>query len=396
MCAGGNSCFKFYRLNDNHLKPFGFTRAEGVHILCHSWYKTDKVIAGTVDGKVLIFERGDFRQELVIKDVKNEITGALAEKNRLRQKFLEKVAGKTSPNQNSPGDPNQSPGSQKSPGKSPGGQTQSPGGGGPKQSTASQAPSPGSGKQSTAGQPQSPGSAKQSTAGQPESPGTAKQSTTGQPQPRGSGGPKQSTAGQPPSPGAAPKQSTASQKQSIAGQPQSPGHQSPGAQSPGKASTRGSQLQSMVRGSQMQFLKEALEEEEEQRKSETVLQILPPPPIPFLGEDEDFTKTSSKYTGEEITSVAAYSKGFAAAYGVGNVVIFEEQLTYTSPDDHYKQMYLIRIPHSTSESEDRIIKTLAVSPNEELLVASTLNCNVYVFQLSSVEIKVRFEILHNL
>jgi len=48
----------------------------------------------------------------------------------------------------------------------------------------------------------------------------------------------------------------------------------------------------------------------------------------------------------------------------------------------------VRIPHHTSESEDRIIKALTISPNEELIVASTFNNNIYVFQLSTAEIKV--------
>lgn len=103
---------------------------------------------------------------------------------------------------------------------------------------------------------------------------------------------------------------------------------------------------------------------------------------------EDPNRPSSNFQGEEITAIATYSKGFAAAYGVGNVVIFEEQLVYTTPEDHYKQVYVVRIPRSTSESEDRIIITLAISPNEEIMVASTFNCNIYMFQLSSVEIKV--------
>lgn len=231
ICTAGKDCFKFYRFNENHLKQFGFQRADEIHFLSCAWYKSDKMIAGTADGKLMLFERGEYRHDIAIKNVKNEITGALAEKARLRQK------------------------------------------------------------------------------------------------------------------------------------------------------------------------------DETMRKSNAAIETLgggPPPPasqtdvtmihvassVQQLQVDQDVDRPTSKFMGDEITSIATYSKGFAAAYGVGNVVIFEEQLVYTGPDDHYKQMYLIRIPHSTSESEDRIIKTLAISPNEELLLASTYNCNIYSFQLSSVEIKV--------
>ncbi|OXA41793.1 Cilia- and flagella-associated protein 57 [Folsomia candida] len=230
ICTAGKDCFKFYRFNENHLKQFGFQRADEIHFLSCAWYKSDKMIAGTADGKLMLFERGEYRHDIAIKNVKNEITGALAEKARLRQK------------------------------------------------------------------------------------------------------------------------------------------------------------------------------DETMRKSNAAIETLgggPPPPasqtdvtmihvassVQQLQVDQDVDRPTSKFMGDEITSIATYSKGFAAAYGVGNVVIFEEQLVYTGPDDHYKQMYLIRIPHSTSESEDRIIKTLAISPNEELLLASTYNCNIYSFQLSSVEIK---------
>jgi len=204
MCAVGNACFRFYRFNENHLKPYGFQRGDANHFLCHAWYKSDKVLAGTTDGRLMLFERGDYRQDIVIKNVKNEITGALAEKGRNIAKVREQKVGSDA----------------------------------------------------------------------------------------------------------------------------------------------------------------------------------------AIHTKEDHNRPPSVYVGKEITAIVTYSKGFVVAYGVGNVIVFEEQAVYTSSEDHYKQMYVIRIPSDTSESEDRIVKTLTISPNEEVIVASTFNCNIYMFQLSSAEIKV--------
>lgn len=100
-----------------------------------------------------------------------------------------------------------------------------------------------------------------------------------------------------------------------------------------------------------------------------------------------FERSVSMFSGTEVTAIATYSKGFVVAYGVGNVIVYEEQSTYTSPEDRYKQLYITKIPHDTSEAEDRIITTLAVSPNDETMVATTFNCNVYSFCLSTAEIK---------
>jgi hypothetical protein len=221
MCAAGNAYFRFYRFNESHLKPYGFQKGDAHNFICHAWYKTDRVIAGTAEGKLLVFERGDYRHEIIIKNVKNEITGALAERVRTAAKKEKDQQAKVA------GD-------------------------------ASAVPLP-----------------------------------------------------------------------------------------------------------QTDLVEET---------------------VPLRRDDSN--RPHSNYKGEEITAIATYSKGFAVAYGIGNVILFEEQIIYTSQEDHYKQMFVVKIPNDTSESEDRIIKTLAINPNEELIVASTFNLNIYVFQLSTAEIKV--------
>ena len=102
----------------------------------------------------------------------------------------------------------------------------------------------------------------------------------------------------------------------------------------------------------------------------------------------DAVRPVSFYIGTEVTAVVCFSKGFAAAYGVGNVIVYEEQLVFETAEDHYKQIYVIKIPPDTSESEDRIIKTLTINPAEELLLATTFNNQIFMFSLGSAELKV--------
>lgn len=218
LCAIGNACFRFYRLNESSLKPFGFQRGDAHHFLCHAWYKSDKVIAGTAAGTVMFFERGEYRHDVQIKNVQNEITGVLLDRAKMTNKTTQRKADKAD-------------------------------------------------------------------------------------------------AG--------------------------------GGMDPNKVSTVFAQRKSF----------------------------------------NPFERATSMYSGTEVTAIACFSKGFAVAYGVGNVVIFEEQPVFQTYEDRYKQMYVIRIPNETSEAEDRIILKMVISPNDETIIASTFNCNIYSFSLSSAEIK---------
>lgn len=80
LCAVGKASFRFFRYNEGHLKPFGFQRGDAYHFLCHAWLgKGDRLVAGTADGRIMIFERGEYRHDVPIKNVKNDVSGVLAE-----------------------------------------------------------------------------------------------------------------------------------------------------------------------------------------------------------------------------------------------------------------------------------------------------------------------------
>jgi len=204
MSIVGQGTCRFYRFNENNLKQFGFTKGENYHFLSHAWFKGERVLAGTTDGRILLFEKGEYKHEISVKNLYGGTGDQL-----LRRKSSPKL-----------------------------------------------------------------------------------------------------------------KERNDSSDDAFSG-----------------------------------------------------------------GAAENHSR-STIFEGKEVTAIVAYSKGFAAAVGVGNVVVFEEQPAYTTAEDHFKQMYVVNIPHDTSECEDRIITTLDISPNEEVVCATTFNCNIYTFQLSSAEIKV--------
>jgi hypothetical protein len=67
MCAIGKSSFRFFRYNEGHVKPFGFQRGDAHHFLCHAWLgKGDRLIAGTQEGRLMFFERGEYRYDIPV------------------------------------------------------------------------------------------------------------------------------------------------------------------------------------------------------------------------------------------------------------------------------------------------------------------------------------------
>ena len=89
----------------------------------------------------------------------------------------------------------------------------------------------------------------------------------------------------------------------------------------------------------------------------------------------------------EITSIVAYSKGFACACGAGLVQLFEK----TDDKEFFKKNREVRIPQDPnscdpSKAENQIINCLAVSPSEENLVCSTDLNQLYTITVSAADI----------
>jgi hypothetical protein len=78
----------------------------------------------------------------------------------------------------------------------------------------------------------------------------------------------------------------------------------------------------------------------------------------------------------------------------GNVIVYEEQLAYETPEEHYKHIHIIRIPPDTSDANDRVVRALSINTTEEIVIATTNNSQIFYFALASAEIKVRLNILN--
>ncbi|KAI8825817.1 WD40-repeat-containing domain protein [Fimicolochytrium jonesii] len=64
LCVIGNGIFKLYRYSEGLLKQFSFQKVEPKNYLSHCWTTEDRIIVGTEDGKIMIFEpNGELKTE---------------------------------------------------------------------------------------------------------------------------------------------------------------------------------------------------------------------------------------------------------------------------------------------------------------------------------------------
>ncbi|XP_056292786.1 cilia- and flagella-associated protein 57 [Pseudoliparis swirei] len=64
LCVSGRGVFKLLRYSEGSLKQSGAPKVESVDILCHTWASGERAIAGTDNGRLLVFESGDLRGEI--------------------------------------------------------------------------------------------------------------------------------------------------------------------------------------------------------------------------------------------------------------------------------------------------------------------------------------------
>ena len=62
----GEKIFKLYRYSEGNLKQFAFMKAEPSYYLCLSWISEDRLVLGTDNGKVQLFEVGELKNEFSI------------------------------------------------------------------------------------------------------------------------------------------------------------------------------------------------------------------------------------------------------------------------------------------------------------------------------------------
>lgn len=66
LCVSGAGVFKLFRYIEGCLKQSSFSKVESINFLSHAWISAERVVAGTDTGRLLVFEGGDLRRELVM------------------------------------------------------------------------------------------------------------------------------------------------------------------------------------------------------------------------------------------------------------------------------------------------------------------------------------------
>ena len=59
----GNGIFKLFRYSEGNLKQFAFQKMEPQNYLCQAWVSDERVIVGTDNGRLLLFEAGELKNE---------------------------------------------------------------------------------------------------------------------------------------------------------------------------------------------------------------------------------------------------------------------------------------------------------------------------------------------
>ena len=65
-CIAGEKLFKLYRYTEGNLKQFAFMKTEPSQYLCLAWVSEDRLVLGTDNGKVQLFEVGELKNEFSI------------------------------------------------------------------------------------------------------------------------------------------------------------------------------------------------------------------------------------------------------------------------------------------------------------------------------------------
>lgn len=66
LCVSGAGVFKLLRYAEGCLKQSSFSKVESINFLSHTWIAAERVVAGTDTGRLLVFEGGDLRREMVM------------------------------------------------------------------------------------------------------------------------------------------------------------------------------------------------------------------------------------------------------------------------------------------------------------------------------------------
>lgn len=66
LCVTGNGIFKLFRYSEANLKPVSFQKVDLQNYLCQAWVSDERVVVGTDNGRLLLFESGELKGEIPI------------------------------------------------------------------------------------------------------------------------------------------------------------------------------------------------------------------------------------------------------------------------------------------------------------------------------------------
>lgn len=65
LCVSGTGVLKVLRYAEGFLKQSAASKVESINFLSHCWAAPERVVAGTDTGRLLVFEGGELRREMV-------------------------------------------------------------------------------------------------------------------------------------------------------------------------------------------------------------------------------------------------------------------------------------------------------------------------------------------
>ena len=63
LCVVGNGIFRLFRYSEGNLKQFPFQKMEPQNFLCQAWVSDERIVLGTDNGHMLLFEAGELKHE---------------------------------------------------------------------------------------------------------------------------------------------------------------------------------------------------------------------------------------------------------------------------------------------------------------------------------------------
>ncbi|XP_019645355.1 PREDICTED: cilia- and flagella-associated protein 57-like [Branchiostoma belcheri] len=66
ICVVGNGIFKLFRYSEGNLKQFAFQKTEPQNYLSQAWVSDERVIVGTDNGRLLLFESGEMKSDFAV------------------------------------------------------------------------------------------------------------------------------------------------------------------------------------------------------------------------------------------------------------------------------------------------------------------------------------------